>query len=203
MDFNFTKYNKIIRYFLLCVFFVGILYTYTIKDYLGLIIAIISPIFIFLPVILKKIRINIPESYYFVYYIILFLAFSLGETLGLYIKTIWFDKFIHFLTGIFLFILGLSIIYKFKNDSKIKNNFIKYSLLSIFFVLLIQGSWELYELLSDTFLGTNMLQSGLNDSLLDTLMNFLGALLGAIICFINIKIRKIKIIDYYLKGLRE
>lgn len=65
-------------------------------------------------------------------------------------------------------------------------------------MLFIESFWELIEASFDIILGTNLLQEGL-DSIWDIIMNLLGSFLGAILLIIHIKIKKIKLIEYYLK----
>ena len=72
---------------------------------------------IFIPIILKELKISINNTIEMMYLILIFLSSTLGRIYRLYYITEWFDLVVHGISGIQLFILGLIILkhYKIKN----------------------------------------------------------------------------------------
>ena len=195
--------NKLFQYSLIVMFFFGFLYNYLIDDWYSVIVTLISPIVVFMPQILKWFKLKIPDDYVFMYLILVFAGLFIGETVGVYIFTYWYDKLVHGFSGILLFVLGLAITYKRFGYAHIKNNFWKVFIYCLFFALLIELVWETIEVSNDFFIGTNMTQDGLRDTTLDLTMTILGSTFAGILTYINIHVRKVWFIDQYIKELAK
>lgn len=134
---------------------------------------------IFLPQIIEQILHVKMNSYVsFVYTIFIFLAHFLGSVVDFYHKIYWYDSFAHFLSGVlvaFLATYALKLFKKYSKDSLLFN---------ILFILgmsfMVAGLWEMFEFTSDKIFGKdaqNVLTTGVNDTMKDMIVAFLGTAL--------------------------
>jgi len=201
MDRELSGVNKVFQYVLLGMFFFGALGNYYTGDFASMIVCFISPIVVYLPNIFRFLRIPVPETYEFIYLLIVALFLFVGDTLGVYLINYWYDKTNHLITGILFFLLGVSILYRRFGREYIKENFVKVLIYSFFFAILLETIWESIELTIDTFFGTKMMQDGLRDTLLDMIMTVIGSCIATILLYVNLYIRKIWYIDQFIREL--
>ncbi len=113
----------------------------------------------------------------------LFVLFSLffGKTLNFYSVIPYFDKILHFTSGIIFARAGKEIYIKINGNGNIP--------LMILFVIMfsssISGLWEIWEFSSDCILKTN----AQNNSLFDTMIDMILGNLGGIIYIIMWKVK--------------
>ena len=145
---------------------------------------IIYPMLLF-PLILQKTKFKLDNSKIFLYYVFIFLADFLGCVVNLYNTISWFDSFVHFLSGIFTFILGLIIYEKIsiKKENKLLKVVFCLGIVAIIIVL-----WEIIEYTGDNLIGSN-LQHVIDTGIKDTMTDMIVALLGGIISSIYISIK--------------
>ena len=145
---------------------------------------IIYPMLLF-PLILQKTKFKLDNSKIFLYYVFIFLADFLGCVVNLYNTISWFDSFVHFLSGIFTFILGLIIYEKIsiKRENKLLKVVFCLGIVAIIIVL-----WEIIEYTGDNLIGSN-LQHVIDTGIKDTMTDMIVALLGGIISSIYISIK--------------
>jgi len=198
---NLKKINKISQWALLGLFFFGAIGNYITGDSASMVVSIISPILIFLPNLLRFIKIPVPETYEFIYYLILAMMLFVGDTLGVYLQNYWYDKTNHLVSGILFYLLGVSIIYRRFGREHIKQNFWKIAIYSFFFAILLESIWEWLEFSVDIIFGTNMMQDGLRDTSWDMIMTVVGSFIATLLMYINLFIRKIWYIDEFIKEL--
>ena len=162
------------------------------------------------PIILKyKARIHIPSPILAFHVTFLILAIFCGEVLDFYYHIPWWDKMLHFASGVALGFLGLSLIGLLNKSrsiiSSIKPTFI--AVYTFVFSLALSAIWEIYEFLADFILGTNMQrhriihtdidlvgQEALYDTMLDLVFASVGALIAAFIIYKLIQ-RKSKLVN--------
>lgn len=102
-------------------------------------------------------------------------AAALGSVVNLYRYVGFYDKFVHYLSGILLAEAGMILIsYLFKKRS-IKNDRAVKLLFSFFFSASCAGFWEIYEFTADNLIKTNM-QGGNKNTMGDIISGVLGAL---------------------------
>ena len=115
------------------------------------------------------------------YYIFLFVALDLGICMDLYKTVPYFDKVVHFGSGVLSAIVGYYAIVFFKAE---KTSQIFRSLFIIFTCIAIAVAWEFFEFACDKFLGQSMQQLvsvGVDDTMFDLLAATGGAIIGAIL----------------------
>jgi uncharacterized membrane protein YjdF len=129
-----------------------------------------------------------------------FLFFGvIGETVS--VQFFWYDKLIHLASGFTYFTGGMVLLIIKYGEAKVNyhyNNALVYSYLFCMFILL---AWEVFEAICDLTFDTNLLQTGLNDTLWDIFCDFLGATFAAILFFWHFRRKQIKTIAFLSKDL--
>jgi len=115
----------------------------------------------------------------FVFFIIfIFFIFLILHFLGwykFYQATIWYDKLLHFLAGISVFLTAW---YLIDRVTKIKNIILKF-FIAFLILLIIAVLWEVFEFTIDTcFKPSPPLQPGVEDTLWDLIFDMLGGIVG-------------------------
>ena len=140
-----------------------------------------------LPYVINKTKFKLDVQEMFLYYAFIFLADFLGCVVNLYNTLSWYDLFVHFLSGIFTFILGLMILKRVGNDDK-KNKVIN-TIFALGVVSLIAVLWEIFEFGADNILKTNLqhnLDTGVKDTMGDMIVATLGGIVGMFFYLINV-----------------
>lgn len=124
----------------------------------------------------------------FIYGVIIFIFFSitLGQFGGMYDRFHWYDAFLHFLSALVLGIVGFLSMYLFYNVNKLKLPLLLVVIFSFCFAVTIGVIWEIIEYFIDMTLGTNMQVSSLDDTMVDLMVNALGALISSVIGYLYV-----------------
>ncbi len=136
----------------------------------------------FLPAVVEKVyKSHISFRIQLIYYIFLFISLDLGICLDLYKTAPYFDKFVHFGSGVLSALIGYYALVYFKvtkNPRGFKILFI------VSLCMLVAVGWECFEFASDKFLGQNMQQLvsvGVDDTMYDLIAAGLGSVIGAVL----------------------
>jgi uncharacterized membrane protein YjdF len=140
----------------------------------------------------KKRRLKIPQYYFTLANIAIYLAFAGEFYLELYYNVIHYDKILHFFVSMYLVVVTYFLMGK------------KAKFRSIFAVLIVLGLGAVYELLEfgvDSISGTTIMQGvvievhelmgGLKDTMFDLSLALIGSVIGVLIAR-NISFKKIK-----------
>lgn len=152
-------------------------------------------------IIQKLFKIKINEVLNLIYIIFIFMAHFLGVICELYNYIYWFDKFIHFLSGIITSFVAVYILFKFKKN---KNMFFDV-LYIIALTLMIASLWEVFEYLSSYYFGMDpqkVLLTGVTDTMGDIIVAFLGSILISISYYFEIKYNYKLIINKFIKFIK-
>ena len=121
-------------------------------------------------------KVKISDTTNFIYISFVFIAHFLGATVDLYSEVYWFDKFVHFLSGI---VSSLGAIYLL-----VKNKIYKKIFLNVLFILsfamLAASYWEIFEYLSSYYLGVDpqhVVATGVTDTMGDIIVALMGSVL--------------------------
>ena len=152
--------------------------------------------------ILQKIfKFKISDSLNFIYIIFIFMAHFLGVVVNLYDKIYWFDKFVHFLSGIITSFVSLYVIIKFK-----KNDNIKFTIIYIIaFSLMCASLWEIFEYLSSYYFNVDpqkVQMTGVTDTMGDIIVAFLGSIIVGMCYYYEYVNNKILVITKYIKSIK-
>lgn len=168
--------------------------------------SIIIFIVTFIPKILLKKNILMPKTAYFILLISIVLSLGGGYVLMLYARLNYFHTFIHFMNGTILVLGFFIIIYYFAKDPS--KHIFAIILISVFAAISLGTLWEIFEFLVDLIIpGSNMQrfqdiptgeyligQKALFDTMIDLIVDTLGAILGGSILYMD-SLRESKIID--------
>lgn len=135
-------------------------------------------------IIQKLFKIKIDERLNLIYIIFIFIAHFLGVIVNLYKQIYWFDKFVHFLSGIISSVFAIYILFMVK----IKKNIAFNILFIISFSMLIASCWEIFEYIVSCIFNVDPQRiklTGVSDTMGDIIVAFLGSILVAIYYYFN------------------
>lgn len=138
-----------------------------------------------IPFIINKTKLKLSDKEIFLYYLFILLADFIGCVCNLYNTLSWYDIFVHFLSGMFTFVLATIIYRLITND---KNKILKI-LFCLGVVALIAIMWEVFEFSIDSLAHTN-LQHNQDTGVIDTMQDMIVAILGGILSSIYIWLKK-------------
>lgn len=149
-------------------------------------------------IIQKLFKIRINEVINLIYIIFIFMAHFLGVICELYNYIYWFDKFVHFLSGIVTAFVAIYLLIKCKKD---KNIFFDI-LVIISLTLAVAAFWEIFEYLSSFYFHMDpqkVLSTGVNDTMGDIIVAFLGSVLVSISYYFENKYNYKLLIKKFIK----
>jgi hypothetical protein len=165
---------------------VAIIVSIYIQDYMTLFLSALTLVLTFFPVFLERnLKIRLPIALEFLGVFFVYSTLFLGSAIDYYKKYWWLDSVLHFLGSILLGILGLIIVYSLSNGKKVNLHLVPFfiSLFSLTFAVSLGVLWEIYEFAVDYFLGFNMQETGLVDTMWDLIIDFFGAFLVSVITY--------------------
>lgn len=194
---------KKINILLILVSIIGSLYfVFTKDDNIVLILKDLSIVLTIsaLYIVQKIFKIRISESINLIYILFVFLAHFLGVICELYNHIYWYDKFVHFLSGIVSAFGAIYILVKCK-----KNKNIVFDILYIIaLTLMIASLWEIFEYLSSYYFGVDpqkVIQTGVSDTMGDIIVAFLGSILVSICYYFELKCEYNLVIKKFVKSI--
>lgn len=157
----------------------------------------------YLPGILaKNLKVRLPLEFKLAISLFLYGCLFLGEIQNFYGLFWWWDTLLHTVSGVILSFAGFLILLTLYNQRRLEISAFLLSLFSFCFALALGALWEIFEYTMDQSFGLSMQEDGLNDTMLDLIVDALGSLLTAIMGFIYIKFRKspIGLFEAMIKG---
>ena len=146
------------------------------SKYGGFIAGLVLP---FLPEFVSKLfKCKFAFRLQLIYYIFLFVALDMGICMDLYKTVPYFDKVVHFFSGVFTALVGHYALVYFKVN---KSPILFKAMFIMFFSMAIAVLWEFFEFGCDKLLGQSMQQLvsvGVDDTMFDLLCATVGAGLG-------------------------
>ena len=150
-------------------------------------------------------KVSVPNVMSVVFICFCLSHFVVGEIGELYVKSKVFDSILHTLSGSMIAILGFSIIRLLNNSEKVdlKLNPLFVSIFVVCFSITVGVMWEVVEFLADAVTGSNMQRysdsvtrdpflgrNALFDTMKDLILDSIGALVVAIISYLDLKNKK-------------
>lgn len=149
--------------------------------YLNAFTAFLALVLTYLPSMLKK-RWGeyMPVSLQFVIICFVFLSMFLGEIHGFYEKFWWWDKLLHFSSGILLGIIGFILVFMLNDHEAIRIRMSPFFVcaFAIMFAICMGVVWEIFEFTMDQCFGFNMQvrETGVIDTMGDLIVDTIGAI---------------------------
>ncbi len=170
-----------------------------------IILGIVTILFLFAPrIVFAKMRFHLPAMLLLLVEVFVFLGLYLGEIQSAFYTFVWWDVFLHFMSGVLLAMLAFLAIYPLYMQKPARAYAYIVLLFALFFAVGAGGIWELLEYTIDHLFGTNMQRSGLPDTMKDILMDTLGALAASLLAYLYIiKKRHSRVIEDMVKDYYE
>lgn len=168
------------------------------------------------PYLIKKVfKVTFSRVVSIIFYLYMFLAAFLGNVLEFYITMAEWDMFIHFLMGMALSVLSIYLLNAtiYKKD-KSRHNMFFTAIFMIIFAMGVGALWEIWEFCGDLIFDINAQKylkygellvgrEAIFDTMMDLVMDFLGAITGVVFTFVMIKINKRFLKTFTIKKLRD
>lgn len=165
---------------------------------------------LFMPLFVKKwFSVMIPSSMYVIFVSFCFCGIILGDVRSFYARFAHWDDLLHFSSGMLLASLGFILVntLSVSRSSRISLSPFFVAAVAFCFVMTVQSLWEVFEFLSDEFLGTNaqtymltttgsftgaadiplMGHEALRDTMNDFMLDGLGGLIVSTIGYFDLK----------------
>ncbi len=186
---NLEKSFHVLSHIIKVILIIAIIFDILNGKFSQLFITLLTLIFLSLPNLYeKKYNVNIPLEIEVLISIFILGTLFLGENLDYYEKYVYWDVYLHTLSGFLLGLLGFVIVYSII-DSKSKNSLTPFfvSVFTFSFAVTIGALWEIFEFGMDNFFGLNMQKSGLVDTMWDLIVDSIGAGIVAISSYFYMK----------------
>lgn len=198
-----SKFNKVLLLFVIIIALIYIINPIKEMDIYNILIVIsIIPVSLF-PFLLEKYgNIKIPNFLITLYMIFILFAYFFGSIVGLYNKISWYDTVAHFSSGI---LISFAAYYIYKISSK-NNNKVILVLFIVGVTSLIAILWEIFEFVSDSIFkkdAQHVIDTGVNDTMIDMIVALLGSILFSFIYFLESKFSINGIINIYDKEIED
>jgi hypothetical protein len=151
-------------------------------------VAAITFVLTLLPMlIVNRMDIRLPTAFLVGITLFIFATIFLGEAFDFYNRYAWWDLVMHAGSAIGFGLLGfLFVLMLFEGDRYAAPAW-ALALIAFCFAVTIGALWEVFEFAMDQLVGLNMQKSGLVDSMSDLIVDVLGASIGALAGYFNLK----------------
>lgn len=143
----------------------------------------------------KQLRVHIPAQFQLIAVAMAFAALFLGEVRDFYTRFWWWDSALHLAAGFVLGIVGFLLVH-ILNEMEDVGIYMKPGFVALFSFMFALGTgalWELFEFCMDQFFGMNLQKpmlddpSGLTDTMVDLMVDALGAFLVCSYGFVHLR----------------
>ncbi len=170
------------------------------REWANLAFAIFTLLIVNLPSIYeRRFKMDIPDDFEVVLVIFIYAALFLGELNEFYFRFWWWDKLLHAVSGLIFGNMGYLIVSYLNENKKLNVELTPFfvALFSFCFAVTIGTVWEIYEYAMDKFFGFFMQRGSLDDTMIDLILDTLGALVFAVLGYFEEK-GQINIVAKYL-----
>lgn len=137
--------------------------------------------FLLVPLIVKKLGVQYPAKLYMVLFTFLILAYDVGFVYQGYGYIQYYDKIVHFLSGILFTVMGFCLYYYLhRPQATFQENWLVCCTYALFFSLFIAVVWEIGEFTGFLLTGHDS-QGTLTTGVFDTMEDLISCLVGSVI----------------------
>lgn len=156
----------------------------------------------FVPAVLeRRLRLYLPVELTFANCVFLYAAFVLGELRDFYEIYWWWDLMLHGFSALSLGIIGFLLVYVFHMTQRVEIGPFFLAMFTLGFTVTLGALWEIFEYLMDIGFHLNMQKSGLQDTMTDLMVDFLGALVAATLGYLYVKDGDSVIVDRLVRKI--
>ena len=160
------------------------------QQYLLGFLTILILILTFLPAIIERnYKVYLPSALTLSVNLFIYASLFLGDIYFFYTKFWWWDIFLHTLSGVILGFAGFLLVYILNEEDTI-NLDMSVGLMALFaltFAVSLGVLWEIFEFAMDLFFTFDMQKGGLVDTMVDLIVDSVGALFISIVGYVYIK----------------
>ena len=157
------------------------------------VITVLILLFTFLPALIERnYKVYLPSSLTLAVNIFIYGSLFLGEVYYFYARFWWWDLFLHTFSGAILGFAGFLLVYVLNEEAKIDLE-MSVGLMALFaftFAVTLGVFWEVFEFVMDLFFTFDMQNGGLVDTMLDLIVDSIGAFVISLAGYIYIRRRK-------------
>ncbi|HET8971458.1 MAG TPA: hypothetical protein VFN19_10385 [Candidatus Nanopelagicales bacterium] len=162
------------------------------------------------PLLLRRhLQVDVPAEFQLVALGFVFAAVMLGTVFGFYDRFWWWDTLLHTVSGFLLGIVGFIAVFVLNGTDRMPSG-MRPSFVSIFgftFAVTLGVVWEIWEFVGDLLVPSLDMQiaaSGVQDTMIDLLVNTVGAAIVALVGYAYLrKGRRSLVVDGVVKFLRR
>lgn len=150
----------------------------------------------FLPAILNRnTRVHAPPGFELLITLFIFAAF-LGETADFYWKFWWWDTALHICSGLVVGMVGFLVLFTLFDTERVKMPPLLLSVLAVALAMAVGSAWEIFEFSVDHLFNLDMQRktlsdnSGLTDTMVDEIVNAIGAILSVTVAHLRLSHRR-------------
>ncbi|MGE3278375.1 MAG: hypothetical protein AB7J40_01040 [Candidatus Altimarinota bacterium] len=153
----------------------------------------------------KNLKIGLPIEFEFTFVVFLFVTIYLGDINAYYTYFWWWDIFLHTLSGVLLGLVGFILVYIFHSEEKIRLRLSPFfvGLFTFVFAVSIGVFWEIFEFGLDQLFGLDTQHGSLEDTMLDLIVDALGALFISVIAYFYMKKVRFPVFDRIITRFLE
>ena len=150
----------------------------------------------FLPALLdRNTRVHAPPGFELLITLFIFAAF-LGETTDFYWKFWWWDTALHVCSGLVVGMVGFLVLFTLFDTERVKMPPLLLSILAVAIAMAVGSAWEIFEFSVDHLFSLDMQRktlsdnSGLTDTMVDEIVNAVGAILSVTVAHLRMSHRR-------------
>lgn len=212
------KFHKMISFLIRSLLIIAVLLGFYEKNWMVIFVSSLTLFLTFLPLIIKRrYEINLPPELEIIIIIFLYASIFLGEVHGYYTRFWWWDSVLHFFSGMALGFAGFLILYILYKKEKLKASPLTIAIFAFCFALALGALWEIFEFGMDSFFGLDMQRSrnlenvygecdtrlGVIDTMVDLILDAIGALIASIAGYFYLKRGGFFIFDRFVKSFEK
>lgn len=157
---------------------------------------------LYIPYILRRLKVDISDSSIFIYSVFIFLGHFLGSIVGFYGKIAYYDTLMHTLFGFLFSFIVFEFLYRngyIKNKGIVWNGLIVISIIAFLAVL-----WETFEFTCDHIFDRDaqkVVTTGVTDTMKDMIVAYLGSMFFVLMYAYEEIMNKKLIVKSFIKSL--
>jgi hypothetical protein len=161
------------------------------KNWIVLFTSILTLILVLIPIFFhKKYPIKLSKGFEIIIVIFIYASIFLGEVKGFYEYFWWWDLVLHATSAIVFAFIGFTILFLMYSKQNIQAKPVILAIFAFTFAIAIGTIWEIFEFTMDQLFNLHMQKSGLIDTMIDLIVDVIGALFSSIITFFYFKKKK-------------
>ena len=145
----------------------------------------------------------IKKSKFTDYFILTFVFCSMyvGNILNIYRVIPFYDKVLHFISGILIGFIGFIIFMNFNKENMKNINKVFLLMFVMSFSIALAGVWEIWEFTTDQSFGFNSQNASLIDTMLDIICGTIGGIISLVPVIFYFRNKKSKFIELILRDI--